>query len=125
MLGFNTTAAVFKAPEWSLEEDEAQEAGKAIQRASKHYDVPVTSKQVDTMMAVYALAMLLGPRAYLTMERLKTERAAKAPRVNPRPPAQRDERPVVPQPAGVPPHGPREAQPGPGAGFPSFVADPK
>lgn len=108
----------FSAPEWEFDKDEAEAIGKATQDVTELYtDIELPAEIIAWGNLAMILAGALGPRMYMTMDRLKTERMrdvspkpntpAPAPAVVmpatpefvvPQPTPQVDPRPQAPQP---------------------------
>lgn len=87
--------ANFEAPEWTIDKDEADELGKAVQTVTDLYtDVKLPAEAIAWGNLALVMGRVFGPRIYMTMERLKAERARD---VTPRP------GPLAPAPAAPPP----------------------
>jgi hypothetical protein len=56
-------ASMFNAPNFALDDDEAEKLSKAIANVTRHYDIPgMSQKSVDWIMAIQASGAIYGPR---------------------------------------------------------------
>lgn len=73
----------FEAPEWDFDKDEADAIGKAAQTVTELYaDVKLPAEVIAWGNLAMVLAGAVGPRLYMTTERLRAKRAKD---VTPRP----------------------------------------
>lgn len=67
-------ASFLQAPEWALEEKEAQEVANAAVAVSRHYNVATTQKAIDWTNLAMVLGAVYGTRIVVA-SRKKKERA--------------------------------------------------
>ncbi len=77
MIGIHAGIAAFSnAPHWALDPQEASSLSGAIERLAAHYPkIASSQKMVDWIFALNALAMVYGPRIYLSAAPVKKPQA--------------------------------------------------
>lgn len=85
----------FEAPEWDFDKDEADAIGKAAQTVTELYaDVKLPAEVIAWGNLAMVLAGAIGPRMYMTTERLRAKRAKD---VTPRPSVPAPVQPATPE----------------------------
>lgn len=73
-----TAAAITNHDHWATDEAEVKPLAEATAELEKHYNIPLTPKQLALFNFTLAAGMFIAPRVVLSAQRVKAENAAKA-----------------------------------------------